>query len=123
MFGRRKNKSDEPRGVLAEGVRINGDISFSGKVRIDGEVVGNVKGDFVVFGPSSEVNGNVEAKTVIMFGRIKGNIIGESVEIRSGSFVEGDIVCRDLLVEMGSIIRGKVNVEKEEGKVVLEDGG
>ncbi len=123
MFGRRKDKGGEPKGVLAEGVRINGDISFTGKVRIDGEVVGNVRGDFVVFGPSSRVNGNVEAKTVIVFGSIKGNIAGESVEIRSGSFVEGDIVCRGLLVEMGSVIKGKINVEKEGERVVLEDGG
>ena len=122
MFRKRKNKDEEPKGVLAEGVRINGDISFSGKVRIDGEIEGNVKGDFVVFGPSSKINGNVEAKTIVMFGKIKGNITGECVEIRSGSSVEGDIICKDLLVEMGSIIKGKINVEKEGERIVLEDG-
>ncbi len=128
MFGR-KSKGAETKGVLAEGVRINGNITFSGKVRIDGEVMGNVKGDYVVFGPSSKVDGNIEADTVIMFGELKGNIKGKSVELRAGSRIEGDIECNELTVEVGSVIRGKVMVEpvcedmsQFEGSKAEEDG-
>ncbi len=98
----------EIKSILAEGLRIDGNITAEGKIRIDGTVNGNVKGDFIIIGQSSKINGDIEAERLVVMGEVKGNVKGSSVEIKASAKVKGDLTVKEISVEPGASIEGKV---------------
>ncbi len=107
--GKVEVEKSDIRSILSEGLKIEGNIVFQGKIRIDGEVKGDIEGDYVILGKTSKVTGNLKTKTVIVQGSVKGNIDSERVEIKSGADVTGDISTSSLSVDSGANINGMVN--------------
>lgn len=94
---------------IAKDCSINGDISSSGSVTIDGEFEGsiNIIGDLVV-GESGKVKGNVFAENVSLFGEVRGNIKAKGVlEINARGIIYGDIAMKALKVGQGARFIGK----------------
>jgi len=106
--GKKNNSSGEIRSILGEGLRINGNVVAEGKVRIDGEIVGDVKGDYIILGESGKIKGNVLTNEIVVMGSIEGNIQSEEVEIKSSGKIQGDIITKKLFVELGASIEGHV---------------
>jgi len=103
-----KADTGEIKSILSEGLNIDGNITAEGKIRIDGTVNGNVKGNFVILGQSSKITGNVEAEKLVAMGEIKGNVKSETAEIKSSAKISGDILVKELSVEPGASVEGKV---------------
>ena len=101
--------------LLGAGVRVEGNITFTGGLRIEGDVVGDVSaiGDSnntIIVSKSGKITGAVRSQHIILNGKIRGAVHGaRSVEIQEHGHVDGDIVACELIdVHAGGIIAGSL---------------
>ena len=90
--------------IIGQGLRI---IS-KGKVRVEGEIQGDVLGTEVIIGDVGKVTGVVSAETITVFGSIMGTIRGVRVLLEAGAKVEGDVHHQTLSVDEGAQLEGRV---------------
>jgi len=105
---KKEEETAEVKSILSEGLKIEGNVISEGKIRIDGIIEGDVSGDYVIFGESANIKGNVRAKSVVVMGSVEGNVESERAEIKRSAKVKGDISVRELSVDPGASIEGKV---------------
>ena len=98
---------------------VKGTFTSKSSVRVDGEIHGNVHcEDGVVVGAKGMVKGNIVAKSVVVGGKVRGNITASyRLELEKGAVIEGDLSTPLLLVEEGSSFEGNCHME-EAGNVV-----
>jgi cytoskeletal protein CcmA (bactofilin family) len=62
------------------------------------------------------VRAEVNAKSLVIVGRVTGNVHGsERVEIQATGIVEGDVNAPRLVVAEGAVINGAIHMTKQEG--------
>jgi cytoskeletal protein CcmA (bactofilin family) len=105
-------ESESGLSIIGTGMRVVGDISADGVVKIEGTVVGTVRaGRQVLVGKGGEVEGDVISREAIIGGEVRGSIrADERIEIQSTSVVHGDIAAKRLLVQEGGEINGVVRM-------------
>jgi len=118
MLGRKKEtelSSQEVRTILGPGCLFEGNLTIpEGLTRIDGEVIGNVKGNGgLIIGENGSVKGDLSVENVVVYGKVYGNIRARSLEIRASGRVEGDIQVQELMIEKGAIYNGKCSMGVE----------
>lgn len=97
--------------IISEGVKIEGKLNFPGSVKIDGEVIGDIKvGGTLTIGRNAKVESNVQTKNAVISGNFKGEMHASGlVEITStGKFI-GDLIQDNALlaIEKGGLFKGK----------------
>ena len=98
--------------IIGTGMRVVGDITAEGVVKVEGTVVGTVRaGRQVLVAKGGTVEGDVMAREAIIGGEVRGSIHSdERVEIQSSSVVHGDIATKRLLVQEGGEINGVIRM-------------
>lgn len=98
--------------VLNSDVEIKGNLKFSGELTFDGKLEGEITTDGVLnLGDAAVVNGNISANSVIVRGKVTGNIQAkDKIEIKSKTELFGDIRASKLSVEEGVTFVGKTEV-------------
>ena len=98
--------------IIGAGMRVVGDITAEGVVKIEGTVVGTVRaGRQVLVAKGGEVEGDVVTREAIIGGEVRGTVVaGERVEIQASSVVHGDITSKRLLVHEGGEINGVIRM-------------
>lgn len=99
---------------------ISGDTSIEGKVIAKGELIidGHFSGDIksssrVVVGTAGKVEGTVEAKSLVVSGRVIGNLkVQERLELLSTGELFGDMETHPgaLIIEKGARLEGKCSM-------------
>lgn len=109
-----QNNSEFGRGgelntIIGKGSTITGDLNIQNSLRVDGTVKGNIKcSDTVVLGKGGVIEGEVNAKNVMVAGNIMGNVITEGkVVLEPTSSVVGDVKAVRLVVDEGAVFDGK----------------
>ena len=96
---------------IGSSVLIKGELSGREDLYLDGEVEGTIElreCNFTV-GPNGRVRGNVHVKSVIVQGKIEGDIAAsQRVELRNSASVIGDIATERILIEEGAVFKGKL---------------
>lgn len=123
MLGRNR-KENRTNGALTEtyigpGTRVEGTLILSGALRIDGEIVGEIRaeGD-VVIGETGDVQANVNANNLIVGGRLTGTaLVGERLELLATGKIFGDASMQTLIVEQGGKLEGNCHMGKVEQPV------
>lgn len=98
--------------LLGAGTRFEGNVSFVGVLRIEGEVAGDVTcgadpQGMVVVGKSGCVTGAVVAPHVLVIGRVTGSVTSSgSLEILSDACIKGDANYSEMVVHEGGVIEG-----------------
>ena len=100
MFFRRRGT------IIAEGLKIKGNISAEGLVEVNGHIEGEVRCRFLFVSPKAVINGGIEAERVAVNGRVEGSIRGSEVVLKSRAHVVGDIQHQCLCVEPGAYFEG-----------------
>jgi cytoskeletal protein CcmA (bactofilin family) len=103
--GGSKAASGEWSGFLDKTVRFEGTLEFSGTLRIEAQVKGNILSDqTLVLGEGAKVEGQIEGNHVMVSGRFDGVIFAKGrVEILPGGVVTGEIHTPCLVIEPGGI--------------------
>src|SRR2546425_11322796 len=108
-------------------MRVVGDITAEGVVKIEGTVVGTVRaGRQVLVGKGGEVEGDVISREAIIGGEVRGSIrADERVESQSTSVVHGDIAAKRLLGQEGreSNGAGRMGEGGRGGEAAPQGGG
>jgi len=122
MLGRKKEtklSSQEVRTIVGPGCLFEGNLTLpEGLTRIDGEVIGNIKGNGgLIIGESGSVKGDLSIENVVVYGKVHGNIKARSLEIRASGRVDGDVQVQELVVEKGAIYNGKCSMGVEGSEV------
>jgi cytoskeletal protein CcmA (bactofilin family) len=115
MLGRKKEaelSSQEVRTILGPGCLFEGNLTIpEGLTRIDGEVIGNIKGNGgLIIGEKGSVKGDLSVENVVVYGKVHGNIRARSLEIRTSGRVDGDVQVQELMVEKGAMYNGKCSM-------------
>jgi cytoskeletal protein CcmA (bactofilin family) len=106
------NMNNTSKNVLGSDVEIKGNIKFTGELAFDGKLDGEIHTDGILhLGDSAVINGNISAQSVIVRGKINGNITAkEKIEIKGKTELFGDIRAAKLAVEEGVTFVGKTEV-------------
>ena len=94
-------------------VKVNGDISSSEDLLIEGEVNGsvNLTDCELIIGASSRVEASISARAVRIEGEIKGDIDGgERVVICASANVLGNITAPRVVLEDGGRFKGNIDM-------------
>jgi cytoskeletal protein CcmA (bactofilin family) len=99
-------------GFLDRTVRFEGTLEFSGTLRIEAQVKGNIlSNQTLVLGEGAKVEGQIEGNQVIIAGRFDGVIFAKGrVEIQSKGVVSGEIHAPCLVIEPGGIFDGRCHM-------------
>ena len=98
---------------IGQGVTVEGKIVAKQDIRIDGHVSGTIEvgAHELLLGPGSELKANVNARSVLIGGKVEGDITAtERVQIQSTGVLLGDVVAPRLIIQDGGMLRGKADV-------------
>jgi len=98
---------------IGQGVTIDGKIVSNQDIRIDGHVSGSIEvGQHeLVLGAGSELKANVNARAVLIGGKVEGDVtVTERIQIQSTGVLLGDVVAPRLIIQDGGMLRGKADV-------------
>src|ERR1700688_468275 len=104
---------------IGKSVIIKGELSGSEDLYVDGQVEGSIalKGNSLTVGPNGQVKASVDAKGVVIQGKLDGNIqASDRVELRKSAAVTGDITTQRISIEEGAFLKGKVDVHRTDTK-------
>src|SRR6476660_7658414 len=106
------NNQSNSKNVLNSDVELKGTLKFSGELTFDGKLEGDITSDGVLnLGDNAVVKGNINAATIVMRGKINGNVIAkEKLDIKSKTELFGDIRAPRLAIEEGVTFVGKSEV-------------
>lgn len=93
--------------LVAEGVRIHGDLETSGDLHLDGTVEGDLRVGTLVIGETGVVTGAIHADAIEVRGRVTGVICARRVKLWSTARVDGDISHTELAIEAGAHFEGR----------------
>jgi cytoskeletal protein CcmA (bactofilin family) len=120
MFGKSSNKPQNRIDCLiGTGTDIHGNITFSGGLRVDGHVRGNIvavddKPGTLVLSEKARVEGEIRVSHVVVNGTVVGPIIGaEYVELQPKAVVTGDVGYRKIEIHLGAVLQGRLLHEDE----------
>ncbi|MDR2507534.1 MAG: polymer-forming cytoskeletal protein [Candidatus Accumulibacter sp.] len=116
MFGSKKGGApqDSIDSLISAGTRIEGNIVFSGGLRIDGEVRGNIcstdiEEGTLVISEKASVEGGISVGHIVLNGTIVGPVCaGESLELLPSARVTGDVEYHQIEMHQGAVIQGRM---------------
>lgn len=116
MFGK-PNKPSPIDSLIGSGTTIEGNISFTGGLRVDGHVKGNVKATgskpgTLVLSELAKVEGEIDVAHVVINGTVAGPVRAtEYVELLPKARVTGNVSYKSIEVHVGAIVMGQLVYE------------
>lgn len=110
---RSREASSSGLSIVGTGLVIDGDISGSEDLRVEGRVLGSVRleRNRVVVGEQGRVEARVEARVVTVEGSVQGDLIGgEQVVVKATGRVDGNIKAPRVGLEEGAQFRGNIDM-------------
>jgi cytoskeletal protein CcmA (bactofilin family) len=92
--------------LIREDLTIVGKLSSKGKVILEGTIEGNLRCSSLLLSETGQISGSIVAEEVLIHGRAKGTIYGESVELFASAEVQGDIFHHGIGMERGTRYEG-----------------
>jgi cytoskeletal protein CcmA (bactofilin family) len=117
MFDRKKHAPAQKRidCLIGAGTTVQGDVSFTGGLRIDGVVRGNVttangESGTLVVSEQARVDGEITVSHVVVNGMVNGPIkANDFLELQAKAKVVGDIEYRTLEMHLGAVVQGRLH--------------
>ena len=128
MFGKSKDHTPMKRidSLIGAGTTLTGDIVFTGGLRIDGTVVGNVhaangEASTLVLSEQARVTGEIRVTHLVINGEIEGTVhASDYLELQPKARVKGDIYYLRLEMHVGARVEGRLIVEGAAAGSVVE---
>jgi cytoskeletal protein CcmA (bactofilin family) len=96
--------------VIGSGSKLIGDLISDEDVMLDGQVEGKIRAErMVTVGSGGEVEGDVQARSVIVGGKVRGQILAsERAELSSTAVVHGSVQAPKIIIAEGAHLQGNV---------------
>lgn len=98
--------------LLGPGTRFEGTLVFEDPIRIEGEVVGEIRGEgLLVVAGEARILGNVSVGALVALGgTIEGKVRArDAVELHAQAYMKGDIMSPRLFIEEGARFEGRLS--------------
>lgn len=128
MFGKTKDHTPMKRidSLIGTGTTLTGNILFTGGLRIDGTVLGNVhasngEASTLVISEQARVAGEIRVSHLVINGAVEGPVhASDYLELQPKARVKGDIHYARLEMHVGAAVEGRLVVIEEQspGSVV-----
>lgn len=109
-----EGKAETITSVIGAEMQLVGDISFKGKLRLDGKAEGNIHGEYLILGETGIVSGEIVVNTFVCSGRVAGTVNAQKLYVVKSGFIEGKVETMDLAVESGAVLNGEVKSRSQE---------
>jgi cytoskeletal protein CcmA (bactofilin family) len=105
----KKPQVDKVNTVIGTGTKVEGKIVSASSVRIDGELVGEIRAEGnVIIGKKGRLKGDIHALNVTIEGSIEGNIsAADGLHLVATCHVQGDVMAHAFEIEKGAVFNGK----------------
>jgi len=128
MFERKKSHPPQKRldSLIGAGTTVQGNILFTGGLRIDGIVNGKVatvdnQSGTLVISEQARVDGEVRVSHVVINGAVIGPVTANDyLELQAKARVQGDVQYRSLEMHIGAIVQGKLARAEAESASIVE---
>lgn len=104
--------------LIGPNTEVKGDVTFSGGLRVDGKLTGNVSAQdssnksLLTVSEQGEVSGNVKVPHVVINGLINGNVTSSGkVLLQSKAKIVGDVYYSSIEMELGATVNGSMVCE------------
>jgi len=102
-------------GNIGKFVLIKGEVNGSQDLNIDGRVEGKIelRQHVLTIGLNGKIKAQVFAKSVVVFGKVIGNIMAtEKVTIMEKASVDGDVSAPLVAISEGAHFRGSIDMQR-----------
>lgn len=127
MFFKKSNRSQNSiETLVGVDTQINGDVHFSGGLRVDGVIRGdvsepNASPSTLILSENGSIEGAVTASKIVINGKVTGTVkAGQFIEMQSKARIIGDLHYKSLEMHTGAVIEGKL-VYLSDNVQALED--
>ena len=120
MFG---GKTSKPQtridSLIGESTTVEGNVIFSGGLRVDGRVKGNVQTaddqpSTLVLSERARIEGEIRVSHAVVNGTVVGPVFAaEYAELQAKSNVTGDVHYRTLEIQLGAVVQGRLVHQQE----------
>jgi cytoskeletal protein CcmA (bactofilin family) len=115
MFNKQTNKPQNRIDTLiGAGTKIEGNVQFSGGLRVDGEIIGNIiaetdKPSTLVLSEHAQVKGEIKVTHLVVNGKVVGPVqASEYLELLGKANITGDVQYGTMEIHLGATISGKL---------------
>lgn len=115
MFSKRHSKPQERiDSLIGAAAKIEGNMTFSGGLRVDGEITGNVTAvpdepSTLVLSEHGRINGQISVTHLVVNGVVNGSVSAtEYMELQSNSRIIGDVYYKTLEIQIGAVVEGRL---------------
>jgi len=102
---------------IGQSIIINGELSGSEDLTIEGRVEGKIelRDHVLTVGSNGKIKAQISAKAIVVLGHVTGNLSAtEKVDIKETGSVDGDIVAPRVAIADGSHFRGSIDMQKKD---------
>lgn len=107
------NESRSESSHLGKSFRFKGELSGTEDIFIDGQVEGSIhlSSQVVTIGPNGNVNAEIQAREMIVHGKLKGNAQAQDrIEVTRTGSVQGDMSMARISIQDGAFFQGRVDI-------------
>jgi cytoskeletal protein CcmA (bactofilin family) len=114
MFGKSSKPQNRIDSLIGATTRIEGNVLFSGGLRVDGMVRGNVSAmpdqlGTLVLSEHARIDGEVQVAHLVVNGTINGPVHAlETLELQAGARVKGDVHYKSIEMQQGAVVEGRL---------------
>lgn len=115
MFRKKANKpQNRIDSLIGAGTRIEGNVTFSGGLRVDGEIKGNViasdgQASTLVLSEQARIDGEIHVSHLVVNGAVNGPLhSAEFLELQAHSRIKGDVHYNRLEMHLGAVVEGRL---------------
>lgn len=115
MFGK---KASKPQGridsLVGAGTSVTGDVTFTGGLRVDGEIKGNVRGAegqpaTLVISEHARIEGEISVSHLVINGTVIGAVhSSDFLELQTRARVTGDVEYSTIEMHLGAVVQGRL---------------
>jgi cytoskeletal protein CcmA (bactofilin family) len=120
MFGSKSNKPQSRIDCLIGATTaVDGNLTFSGGLRVDGRVRGNVvaadgESGTLVVSEDAHIEGEIRVSHVVINGSVIGSVhASEYVELQPKANVTGDVHYKAIEMHLGAVVQGRLSHQGE----------
>ena len=108
---------NEEKASIGKSIVINGELSGSEDLTIEGRVDGKIelRDHVLTVGSNGRIKAQISAKAIVVLGQVTGNLNAtEKVDIKETGSVEGDVVAPRVAIADGSHFKGSIDMQKKD---------
>jgi len=98
--------------LISTGTTLKGDINSNSDLRIDGTIIGNIRGNAkIIIGSSGVVEGDIEGNQADITGKVTGNIkMKDLLQLRGECNITGNLNAGKLQIEPTATFNGQCHM-------------